>query len=184
MLVQANIFQNYLTDIIIPDVPIEGGMSQNQNIGTASTRGIEVRMDLIPSNSFSTFLNFTYQEGKQNNGSIEFDIPNIAKVKGNIGLQVHLAEVLNLSLIGNWVGDRSVPATNPLGKVNGYFIPNFVISTNKLFDNKVSASLNIRNLFNQTYYDPGIRAADGNFYSTVMEQPGINGLFKISVSLY
>jgi len=130
------------------------------------------------------FLNFTYQEGRQNNGTIESAIPNIAKVKGNIGFSIHLAELLNISLIGNWVGDRSVPSTNPLGKVKGYFIPNLVISTNKLFDNRVSASLNIRNLFNQTYYDPGIRAAGGNFLGTVMEQPGINGLFKLSVSLY
>jgi len=181
---QANLFQNYLSDIIIQDVPLGEGISQNQNIGTASTRGIEARVDLIPSKSFSTFLNFTYQQGKQNNGTIESPIPNIAKVKGNIGFSVHLAELLNLSLIGNWVGDRSVPSTNPLGKVKGYFIPNLAITTNKLFDNRVSANLNIRNLFNQTYVDPGIRAANGNLYGTVMEQPGINGLFKISVSIF
>jgi len=47
----------------------------------------------------------------------------------------------------------------------------------------ISASLNIRNLFNQTYLDPGIRAADGGQYGTVHEQPGINGLFKISISV-
>jgi hypothetical protein len=117
-------------------------------------------------------------------GTIESQIPNIAKVKGNIGCSVHLIELFNLSLIGNWVGDRSVPSTNPLGKVDGYFIPHLVVSTHKLFDNRVSASLNIRNLFNQTYYDPGIRGAGGIFFGTVMEQPGINGLFKISVSLY
>ena len=84
----------------------------------------------------------------------------------------------------NWVGDRSVTATNPLGKVDGYFNTNLVLSTNKLFNNRVSASLNIRNLFNQTYYDPGIRAADGNYYGTVHEQPGINGLFKITISVF
>jgi outer membrane receptor protein involved in Fe transport len=68
--------------------------------------------------------------------------------------------------------------------VNAYFITNLVISTNKLFNGRVSASLSIRNLFNQTYYDPGIRTADGNFYPTVNDQPGINGLFKISLSLF
>ena len=184
LLVQANLFQNELTDIIIQDVLVGGGRTQNQNLGTASIKGLEAKVDIIPSKSFSAFLNFTYQKGKQDNGTIKSNIPNIAMVKGNIGFSFHFTQLLNISLIANWIGDRSVPTTNPLGKVDGYFISNLVISTNKLFNNRVSASLSARNLFNQTYYDPGIRTADGNFYPTVVNQPGINGLFKISVSIF
>jgi outer membrane receptor protein involved in Fe transport len=185
LLMQANVFLNHLTDVIIQDVPIGGGIAQNQNIGTASVHGIEAKLDVIPSKSFSAFMNFTYQEGTQNNGTGESAIPDIAKVKGNVGFSVHLSDLFNVSLIGNWVGDRSVPSTNPLGKISGYFVTNLVISTNKLFDNRVSASLNIRNLFNQTYYDPGIRIANGKtLYPTVVDQPGINGLFKISITLF
>ena len=182
--VQANVFHNKLVDVIIQDVPVGGGILQNQNVGTASIKGLETRVDIIPSKSFSGFVSFTYQKGKQYNGTKGSAIPNIANVKGNIGLFIHIAELLNISLIENWVGKRSVPATNPLGKVNEYFITNIVISTNKLFNKRVSASLNIRNLFNQTYYDPGIRTADGNFYPTVNDQPGISGLLKISLSLF
>lgn len=181
--VQANAFQNELTDVIIQNAPVGGGILQNQNVGTASIKGLETRVDIIPSTSFSGFVNFTYQKGKQFNGTKESVIPNIANVKGNIGLLIHLAKLLNISLIENWVGKRSVQATNPLGKVNEYFITQFVISTNNLFNKRVSASLNIRNLFNQTYYDPGARTADGNFYPTVNDQPRINGLFKVSLRL-
>lgn len=184
LLVQANLFHNQLTDIIVQDVPVGGGKYQFQNTGTASTKGVEASLSFIPLKPFSAFLNFTYQEGKQNNGTLETNIPNIAGVKGNIGFSAYLAEFLNISLIANWVGDRSVPATNPIGKVDGYFIANLVISTKKLFNNHVSASLNIRNLFDQTYLDPGIRAADGTLYGTVHEQLGINVLFKISVTLF
>lgn len=184
LLIQANLFQNELTDVIIQEVPVPGGKVQNQNVGTASIKGLEIKLDFIPSKSFSIFTNFTYQEGKQNNGTKTSSIPNIAKVKGNIGFYVHLTQLLNISLIANWVGNRSVPATNPLGKVNGYFSPNLVISTKKIFNERVSASINIRNLLNQKYYDPGIRTADGNFYPTVIEQPGINALFKITVSIF
>ena len=184
-LIQVNAFRNELTNIIVDGVPVgSGGFIQNENAGSATINGAEARVDAFFSKQISGFINFTYQDGKQINGTKEFNIPNIATVKGTIGFSAHLEELLNISLIGNWVGDRPVPSTNPLGKVTGYFIPNLVISTNKLFDNRVTASLNIRNLFNQTYVDPGIRAADGNFYSTAMEQPGINGLFKISVSLF
>ena len=184
LLLQVNLFQNELTDIIVQDVPLDDGKYQNQNVGSASVKGLEGKVDIIPTKSFSIFLNFTYQHGTQNNGDMEFGIPNVASVKGNLGFTIQVAQLINISVIENWVGKRSVPSTNPLGKVDGYFISNFVISTNKLFDNRVSASLNIRNLFNKTYYDPGVRAADGNFYPTINDQPGINGLFKISVSLF
>lgn len=183
LLIQANLFQNELKDVIVQDAPAPGGKVQNQNVGTASIKGIEAKADILASKSVEAFLNFTYQEGTQNNGTINSNIPNIANVKGNVGISLHFAELLSISLIENWVGDRSVAITNPLGKVDGYFNTNLVLSTSKLFSNRVSASLNIRNLFNQTYYDPGIRAADGNFYPTIHDQPGINGLFKISVAI-
>ena len=185
LMVQANLFLNELTDVISFGVATGGGgVLQKQNTGTASIKGIEGKLDIIPSKAFSAFLNFTYQEGTQNNGRIESDIPNIANLKGNAGISLHIAQLLNISLIENWVGKRSVIATNPIGSVGEYFTTNLVISTNYLYKERVSASINIRNLFNRTYYDPGIRAADGNFYSTVHDQPGINGLFKISVSLF
>jgi outer membrane receptor for ferrienterochelin and colicins len=181
---QTNVFFNDLSNIIVADVPVAGGKTQNQNVGTASTYGLEAKLDIFFAKQFSSFINYTYQDGKQNNGSTEVNMPNIAKNKGNIGFSVLLAERFSVSLVSNWVGVRSVAETNPLGKVDGYFVTNLVISAKKLFDNRVSASFNIRNLFNQTYYDPGIRAADGNLFSTVLEQPGINGLFKITVSIF
>jgi outer membrane receptor for ferrienterochelin and colicins len=182
--VQVNLFQNKLRDVIIPDVPLGIGVTQNQNDGTATINGLETKIDIVPSKLYSAFLNFTYQEGTQNERTTKSTIPNIANVKGNVGFSFYIAELFSVNIIENWVGDRSVALTNPLGKVDGYFSTNLVISIRKLFNNRISASIIIRNLLNQTYYDPGIRAADGNFYATVNDQPGINGLFKISVSLY
>jgi len=180
---QTNLFSNDLKDIIVVDVPIENNKVQNQNSGTAVVNGLETTLDILPSGSFSGFINFTYQKGRQNNGFESFDIPNIAKYKGNAGLAVHFDDLFSISLISNWVGKRSVAQTNPLEKVKGYFITNFVISTKPLFENRVRASVNIRNLFNHEYLDPGIRSANGNLEATALEQPGINALFKISVSL-
>ena len=86
-------------------------------------------------------------------------------------------------LIENWVGKREVPSTDPYGPVKGYFLTNLTLTTQKLFDKRINASISIRNLFGTNYLDPGIRSADGYIYSTVLEQPGINGLFKIGVNL-
>jgi len=188
LLGQINLFWNSLTDLIITDVPVEGGKTQNQNIGEATTRGVEVKVDVVPVKAFSAFANFTLQRGSENymwlDSIEEFDIPNIAAVKGNVGITLHIADIFTVSMIENLSGPRSVPATNPLGEVEGYYLTNLVITTNKFFENRISASLTIRNLFNQTWYDPGIRAADGNFYAPVHEQPGINGMFRICMSFY
>jgi outer membrane receptor protein involved in Fe transport len=144
---------------------------------------LETKIDLV-SSRYSAFLNVTCQDGIQHDGKVRSAIPNIAKVKGNVGLSFYVARLFSITLIENLVGDRSVPLTNPLGKVDGYAATNLVLSTNKFFNNRVTISISIRNLFNQTYYDPGIRAADGNFYATVNDQPGLNGLFKIRLSLF
>jgi iron complex outermembrane receptor protein len=180
---QFNLFRNDLTDIIVQDVPIGDGLNQNQNVGNAITSGIETKLDIVPSKFVSAFINFTYQYGKENEGEENFYIPNISTIKGNIGFTLHIRELISVSLIENLVGGRSVPSTNPLEKIDGYFITNLIINTKPIFNNRVSLSLNIRNLFNQKYYDPGIRSADGIFYPTVCDQPGLNALFKISISI-
>jgi outer membrane receptor protein involved in Fe transport len=58
-----------------------------------------------------------------------------------------------------------------------------VLTTKELFNKGITASLNIRNVFNTKWLDPGFRTADGFLFSTVLEQPGINGLFKIGIKL-
>ena len=183
LVLQTNLFQNDLTDIIATS-STGNGRFQIQNAGKSMARGLEAKIDVFPKEYISGFLNFSYLESTQNNGVIKTNVPNISKFKGNAGVVFHIENLFSVCIIENWVGDRSVPITNPLGKVDGYFITNFVLTTKELFDNRVTASLNIRNIFNKTWYDPGVATADGNFFSTEMEQPGINGLLKIAVSIF
>jgi outer membrane receptor protein involved in Fe transport len=142
-------------------------------------------MDLIFAKNISCFFNFTYQYPWSKNfiTGNSGTTPGVAKLKGNAGLTYHLNDFLIITLSGNYVGNRSVPRSDPYGKVNGYFLANCNISTVKLFKEKITASLNIHNIFNTKWLDPGFRTADGLLYSTVLEQPGINGLFKIGISL-
>jgi outer membrane receptor for ferrienterochelin and colicins len=184
LLLRTNLFLNDLTDVIIQDVPVGGGFSQNLNSGSALTRGIELDLEYIPDIKFSAFTNVTWQFGTLHTGIIETDMPNIARIKGNASVTVRPGSLLNITLTGHWVGERSVVISNPLEKVPGYFIADFVLTTRRLFHDKVIASLRIHNLFNRKYLDPGYRAANGLLYGTVMEQPGINGLFKIAVNIY
>ena len=190
-LIQVNGFDNELTDIYVSNSLIGGGFGTNQSLGKASIYGGEAHVDVFLSEMYSGFVNYTYQQGRQTDltSGNTFEIPNLPHNKANAGITYHGDKFFTISVIGNWIGDRTLPTSNPYGAdknytMKGYFITNVVLSTNKFFRSRVSASVNIRNIFNVHYLEPGMRTADGLLYSTVLEQPGINGLFKISISIF
>ena len=182
VLAQLNSFRNELRDVIV--LNNLGSQQPDKNPGKININGLEAKLDLSM-NGFNGFVNFTYQHAVGENylTGIKRNTPGIARVKGNLGGTLHVRELFNLNLTGNWVGKRQVPITDPYGPVKGYFLTNMTLSTERLFDRRISASISVRNLFNTTYLDPGFRAADGFIYSTVLEQPGINGLLKFMLTL-
>jgi outer membrane receptor for ferrienterochelin and colicins len=188
-LVQINAFQNNLDNIFVLNSLLGGGFQQKQTKGEAQINGLELHVDFIPINKVSSFANFTYQAGEQNDTSgAEFSIPNLPELKANAGITYSVADYFTVTLIGNWVGERKLPLSNAYGATHGFMLDgyttgNLVLTTRKFYQNRVSASINIQNAFNTKYLDPGIRTADGGLYSTVMEQPGRWMLFKIKVNL-
>jgi iron complex outermembrane receptor protein len=189
-LIQVNGFDNELKNIYVLNSLIGGGFGTKQSLGRASIFGGEAHVDVFPAKMFSGFINLTYQKGRQTDLSTgnTFDIPNLPNYKGNIGIIYH-GELFTLTLIGNWIGERSLPKSNPYGadkgyKMDEYFLTNAVLTTKRFFNDRVNASINVKNIFNVHYLEPGIRTADGILYSTVLEQPGINGVLKISVTLF
>ena len=181
---QVNGFRNELSDVII--IGNLSGLTPDKNPGLFKITGAESIVDMAFTKTISSFVNFTYQHawGKNLVSGASGKLPDVATVKGNVGLTLHADDDLfTISIIGNWVGQRTSPKTDPFGPVKGYFLTNCTISTKKIYKDKITASVNIHNLFNTKWLDPGFRTADGLLYSTVLEQPGINGLFKIGISL-
>jgi len=181
--VQINGFRNELKDVII--LGNLSGLTPDKNPGEHTVNGAEAILNIMFSKNASGYINFTYQDAKGKNlvSGVSGKIPGIAKLKGNAGLLLHLDDLFNLNLSGNWVGERRNQRTNPFGPVKGYFLTNIALSTEMLFKSRITASINVHNVFNVTWLDPGFRTADGLLYSTVLEQPGINGVFKIGFSL-
>ncbi len=180
--VQVNGFRNELSDVIA--LGNLSGFNPDKNPGVVTVNGVEGILDMVLSKNLSSFLNVTFQDSKGKNliTGTSGRIPGVARIKGNVGFTAHVDDLFTVSLTGNGVGTRRSPRTDPYGPVKGYFLVNCVVSTGELFKSRVTASLNIHNLFNTKWMDPGFRTADGFVYSTVLEQPGINGLFKIGIS--
>jgi len=179
---QLNGFRNKLDDVIL--LTNLTNLNVNKNPAELTIHGIEGQMDYVYSTKVSSFINFTVQKavGKNKVTNRTGDVPGIAKIKGNVGMSLNVQDLFNLSLIGNLVGDRRAPSTSPYGSVDGYFLTHLNFKTRKLFNDRVSASLNINNLFNTQWLDPGFRTADGFLYSTVLEQPGRTAMLKVAVS--
>ncbi|MGN6533316.1 MAG: TonB-dependent receptor plug domain-containing protein [Ginsengibacter sp.] len=180
---QLNIFRNELSDVIL--IGNLSGLNTNNNPGSQRANGVEAILNFNAAKNITGFLNFTYQDPKWKNLVTHKTgmLPGVARFKANAGLTIHMQDLFIVSLSENWVGTRNVPSTDPYGPIAGYFLTNCVISTKELFNKGITASLNIHNVFNTKWLDPGIRTADGFLFSTVLEQPGINGIFKIGIKL-
>ena len=109
-------------------------------------------------------------------------LADVAIVKGNAGITAHINNLFILSVSGNWVGKRKAPEPDPIDFVKGYFLMNGVLSTTEMFNKKITVSLNVYNIFNTKWLDPGFRTAEGVLFSTVLEQPGINGFIKVGIN--
>ena len=181
---QLNGFRNELSDVIALTL-LSSPLTPDKNPGAISINGAEGILNADINEDITAFVNLTYQYawGKNLVTGNARKLAGIANVKGNAGVTMHLDNFLIVSVSGNWVGNRPAPRTDPYGPVKGYFLTNLTVSTEKIFNNRITVSLNIHNLFNVKWLDPGFRTADGFLYATVLEQPGSSGLIKIGVNL-
>ena len=180
---QVNGFYNKLTDVIILST-LANPLIPDKNPGLFKIKGVELITEMVFNNNISGFANFTYMDtwGKNLQTGVTNKLPAIAKFKGNFGLTANVEDFFTISFSGNWVGERPVQRTNPYGPVKGYLLGNCFISTSKILNEKITASIGIRNLFDVKWLDPGFRTADGLLYATVLEQPGINATFKVGIT--
>ncbi|HUR65624.1 MAG TPA: TonB-dependent receptor [Chitinophagaceae bacterium] len=181
---QLNAFRNELNDVIVLG-NLSSPLTPDKNPAIHRVTGVEGIFEREFSKNVSAFMNVTYQYawGKNLVTGDGGKLPAIADIKANAGFRCMLEDLLTIHLGGNYVGDRPVQRSNPYGTVKSYFLTHLAISTKKLVKDRVTASVTVHNLFDTKWLDPGFRTADGLLYSTVMEQAGINGIFKIGIQL-
>lgn len=165
-------FDNRLDDVIVEGVPVGGGLFQVQNIGSARIQGAELTLDYQPGGTLKVFANLTWQEGEQNNGGQRTAIPNIARLKGNAGLDWRMANGGSIDLAANAVGRRSLATSNPLGRLPGYALLHLTVTSPLRWNDQLQFALAVRNLLDRDVSDPGIKQADGASFPPELEQPG------------
>lgn len=190
VVLEGNIFHNQFEDSIISNVDTgelipnsTSTFKENQNAGSGTISGAELRFAAVFGKSTDAFFNLTYQKGKQEDqNGVSKDWPNIADIKANLGLTYRHHNLFSLYIAQNYVGERSTSRTSTVEKVDGYSITNIALHTDCFFIDNLKATLSINNLLDTDWVDPGIRTANGAYYAVTHPQVGINGGLELAYS--
>ena len=172
----------------LPDGTTTG---QNQAIGALKIQGLQSNLT-VKLNQYSIYANFTYTDPKNNvlkNGVLTNTyqrIGDIASFHFNTGVSANYFNHLNVNLRMNYVDKRPVGSGTSVSANPGNF-PAFVLFNGSLMYKELFPGLNAQlianNLFDLRYSDPGIRSADGGFYSFRTPQRGRNFLIRFIYEL-
>jgi outer membrane receptor protein involved in Fe transport len=125
-------------------------------------------------------------------GRTSDNIGDIAPHKFNIILNTDFLKHFHINLRFNYVGDRETEISNPIKKVDAYFLTNLNLQVINLFENKLSLFVSVYNLFDIEYYHPGIDKANAGedlsspsngWYSSRLPQPGRSIIFGMYLDL-
>ncbi len=94
------------------------------------------------------------------------DIPNIAPHKAFLGVTYYLQPKISFYAGTNYIDVRRSIATNPTGSVAGYQMLKINIRWEDFFTDGMFLQLQMNNVLNEQFFDPGIRVATGEYYPT------------------
>ncbi|MCB1159400.1 MAG: TonB-dependent receptor, partial [Leptospiraceae bacterium] len=95
------------------------------------------------------------------------EIPNIAPNKFFLGFSYFIRKNVSVYMGMNFVDARKTIATNPEKKVAPYKFIKFNFRWEDFLYEGMYVQVHINNLWNEQFFDPGIRVADGNFYPSL-----------------
>jgi outer membrane receptor protein involved in Fe transport len=146
-----------------------GGRYHSRSIDIDGNYTLTQPFDLTPRGADGELL-------RNANGDVqEARIPDIARHRVNLGLSLPLGAKLDVSLRGEYVSVRTPgPSTKvqdrTLSAVAATFLAHAAVSLEVLPG--TALQLIVRNVFDRSYYDPGVQSADGTTFAGRVPQPG------------
>jgi outer membrane receptor for ferrienterochelin and colicins len=160
--------------------------TKNDGVGSLRIQGIQASVTAQLTSHYSLYGNFTYTD-PYNTEKGEVRVGDIPSVSFNVGADALFLDIIRVNIRANYIGERptgvgtSVPA-NPFGTFSSVLLLNGTISVEKLVPG-ITGQLILNNITNLEYFDPGVRSADGGFYSARTPQREQNIMFRIMYDL-
>ena len=175
-----NTFSLYYTQVT--DL-IKAVAGQHQNVAGVNIFGIEAESTYYFDKNNSIYGNLTTNSAKV--AASGQDTGDIAPYKANAGWNALFRQAWGISLRGHYVAERKTvtqyftpPASYfSLNSVDAYFTVDLTLTARNLLKG-FDLNLALFNITNKTYYDPGLREADGTKYAGAIIQPGFNGILS------
>ena len=165
-----------------PDCATPRTTSQFQAVGALSIRGLQLRSSLSYKD-FDFWGNYSYVDPF--NEQTGTRVGDIASHQLNLGVNAELGERFNANLRFNYVGVKDtgpgtdVP-TNLFDEIDSYLVAHASLTYRNLLAHS-ALQLTINNLFDQEYYHPGLRGADGTNLAARLPQPGRAAYLRLSM---
>lgn len=191
----SNMFSKYFTADIsiyrssIKDVvavrQLSGGLSMNDNIGRFNITGIQSNLS-YRKKSMNAYINYAFTRGRQTqseNGSVNLVVGDIASHTVNAGVYYEPLKYLGINLRSNYISSQptgpgtSVPANTQT--FPAYVIAHATASIRNLVKG-TTLQVICNNLFDKTYFNPGVKAADGVENPTGILQRGRNFIIRLN----
>lgn len=159
--------------------------TQNQAIGQYRIQGLQSTLNYKYEN-YSAYANYTFTSPYSiHDDDHKVRIGDIASHSINGGVSATYFRKLNINLRANYVGERLTGANttisdNPYNHIDPYFILNGAISYSTY--KGITIQLNVNNIFDTKYFDPGVRSADGSYYAARSPQFERNLMLKLFIN--
>ncbi len=196
---------NFGAEVTLFGNVITNSIMQGENLPTKNILGLEFKMNyiLVKENRYInnahihfnySYVNAKYNENRVNTttGRISNKIGDIAPHKFNIILNADVFKYLHFNIRMNYVDKRSTVISNPVEKVDAFFVTNLNFQVINLFKHKLRIFINVNNIFDTVYYHPGMDAANAGedistpsdgWYSSRLPQQGRSFMCGISLML-
>jgi len=181
--VEASAYDAHYSDVAqFVRVPCTGGadfcggaqtVNQFQGVGALHIRGFQADAKL-KLGSLSLFANYTFTQPW--NETLDVRVADIASHHVNAGVNAPLGSRIDLDLRANYVGRRKTgPGTdvpsNPRSEIGGAVVANLALKIRDVLP-RTDLQIDVDNLTNKFYLDPGIRQASGVVNTSAVPQPG------------
>lgn len=155
-------------DNVIKEAAINSGNRDINGVQVSSKFEMPNPLDMLP--NIDAYVHYTYTDAKDSetyNHSLgqwqqrESEVGDIAEHKLTSGINIPLWDQWQVHIKGNWVGKRELYSLNPL-RADGKSLPSYLvwdINIAKNLDNW-RFDFKIKNLFNKSYFHPGVEAAN------------------------
>ena len=168
-----------MSDIIAAvAVPFQGGTTlQHQNTGGLEIFGqeLESRYYIDTKNSF--YGNVTFSSTESDSGDDRQG--DLAPFKANLGADLLFRDTWGVNVRTHFVDARETinlnsPNIYAAKEVDSYFTADATLTWLEVYPG-LDLRASIYNVFDEQYYDPGVRSGDGRTYNSVIVQEGRRG---------